>query len=133
MIALDASVIAKWFLEEPKSSEALYYRDLHAQKKEIIIAPSILIYEMANFFRYKKDFTEREIVLALESLENFKIEIFNLGFKDIIEAVLLARERNITVYDSAYLLVALNFKCKFVTADEKLYKKVKDLGFVELL
>jgi predicted nucleic acid-binding protein len=62
MIVLDASVIAKWFLEEPKSSEALHYRDLHAQKKEIIIAPSILIYEMANFFRYKKDFTEREIV-----------------------------------------------------------------------
>jgi predicted nucleic acid-binding protein len=132
MIVLDASVIAKWFLEEPKSSKALHYRDLHAQKKEIIIAPSILIYEMANLFRYK-DFTEKEIVLALEALENFKIEIFNLGFKDIIEAVLLARERDITVYDSVYLLVALNFKCKFVTADEKLYKKVKDLGFVELL
>jgi predicted nucleic acid-binding protein len=132
MIVLDASVIAKWFLEEPKSSEALHYRDLHAQKKEIIIAPSILIYEMANLFRYK-NFIEKEIVLALEALENFKIEIFNLGFKDIIEAILLARERDISVYDSAYLLVALNFKCKFVTADEKLYKKVKDLGFVELL
>jgi predicted nucleic acid-binding protein len=132
MIVLDASVIAKWFLEEPKSSEALHYRDLHAQKKEIIIAPSILIYEMANLFRYK-NFIEKEIVLALEALENFKIEIFNLGFKDIIEAILLARERDITVYDSAYLLIALNFKCKFVTADEKLYKKVKDLGFVELL
>jgi predicted nucleic acid-binding protein len=87
---------------------------------------------MANLFRYK-DFTEKEIILALEALENFKIEIFNLGFKDIIEAILLARERDISVYDSAYLLVALNFKCKFVTAGEKLYKKVKDLGFVELL
>jgi predicted nucleic acid-binding protein len=71
--------------------------------------------------------------LGLEALENFRIEIFNLGFNDIIEVVLLARERDITVYDSAYLLVALNFKCKFVTTDEKLYKKVKDLGFVELL
>jgi predicted nucleic acid-binding protein len=56
-----------------------------------------------------------------------------LTFKDIINVALFARERDITVYDSAYLLVALNFKCKFVTADEKLYKKVKDLGFVELL
>jgi predicted nucleic acid-binding protein len=55
MIVLDASVVAKWFLDEPKSPKALYYRDLHAQKKEIIIAPSIIVYEIANFFVIKKN------------------------------------------------------------------------------
>jgi predicted nucleic acid-binding protein len=129
MIVLDASVVAKWFLDEPKSPKALYYRDLHAQKKEIIIAPSIIVYEIANLFRYKKEFAEREIIRGLEALENFRIEIVNLDFKDVINAALLAREREITVY----LLVALNFRCKFITADKKLYNKVKDFYYVELL
>jgi predicted nucleic acid-binding protein len=133
MIVLDDSVIAKWFLDEPKSPKALYYRDLHAQKKEIIIAPSIIVYEIANLFRYKKEFTEREIIRVLEALENFRIEIVNLDFKDVINGALLAKEREITVYDAAYLLVALNFKCKFITADKKLYNKVKDFDYVELL
>ncbi|PIS39525.1 MAG: hypothetical protein COT33_01490 [Candidatus Nealsonbacteria bacterium CG08_land_8_20_14_0_20_38_20] len=37
MIVLDASVIAKWFIEEEKTSSSLYYRDLQAEKKEIIM------------------------------------------------------------------------------------------------
>lgn len=111
----------------------MYYRDLHAKREEIIIAPGLIIYELANLFRYKKDFTEKEIISALESLEKFKIEIVHLNFRDIIKTVILARQMDITVYDAAYLYLAINFKCKFVTADEKLYKKIKDREFVELL
>lgn len=133
MIVLDTSVIAKWFIEEPKSSSALYYRDLHAKKEKIIIVPDIFIYEIANFFRYKKDFKEKEIIVSLDALENFKIEIIQLNFRDIARAVILAREKDITVYDAAYVITALNFGCKFITADENLYEKIKNLGFAELL
>ncbi len=42
-------------------------------------------------------------------------------------------QRKITAYDAAYVVLARNFNCKFITADKKLYKKVKDLGFVKLL
>lgn len=133
MIVLDASVIAKQFLQEPKSESALYYRDLHFKKKEIIIAPSILIYELANLFRFKKDFSEKEIVSIFDTLEKFKIEIVALDFRDITKAAILARQKDITVYDAAYAVLVLNFSCKFVTADKKLYEKIKDLGFVVLL
>lgn len=133
MIVLDTSVIAKWFIEEPKSSSALYYRDLHAKKEEIIIVPDIFIYEITNFFRYKKDFKEKEISASLDALENFKIEIIQLNFRDIARAASLAREKDITVYDAAYVITALNFGCKFITADKNLYEKIKNLGFAELL
>ena len=132
MIVLDASVIAKWFLEEPESSSALYYRDLHLKRKEIIIVPHILVYEIANLLLYK-NFTEKEIISVLESLENFKIEVISLNFSDIVRVAILAKEREITAYDAAYVLLARNFGCKFITADKKLYKKVKDLNFIELL
>ena len=132
MIVLDASVIAKWFLEEEKSSSALYYRDLHLKRKEIIIVPNILVYEIANLLLYK-NFTEKEIVSVLESLENFKIEVISLNFSDIARTAILAKQREITVYDAAYILLARNFGCRFITADKKLYKKAKDLNFVELL
>ena len=132
MIVLDASVIAKWFLEEPESSSALYYRDLHLKRKEIIIVPHILVYEITNLLLYK-NFTEKEIILVLESLENFKIEVISLNFSDMARVAILAKEREITAYDAAYVLLARNFGCKFITADKKLYKKVKDLNFIELL
>ncbi len=132
MIVLDASVIAKWFLEEPESSSALYYRDLHLKRKEIIIVPHILVYEIANLLLYK-NFTEKEIISVLESLENFKIEVISLNFSDMVRVAILAKEREITAYDAAYVLLARNFGCKFITADKKLYKKVKDLDFIELL
>ncbi|MBU4298782.1 type II toxin-antitoxin system VapC family toxin [Patescibacteria group bacterium] len=133
MIVLDASVIAKWFIEEENTSSSLYYRDLQAEKKEIIMAPTLLVYELANLFRFKKDFSNAEITLALEALENFGIRIVHLNFKDMGRVANFARDKEITVYDGAYIIVALDFGCKFVTADEKLYKKVKDLGFVKLL
>jgi len=132
MIVLDASVIAKWFLEEPESSSALYYRDLHLKRKEIIIVPHILVYEIANLLLYK-NFTEKEIISVLESLENFKIEVISLNFSDMVRVAILAKEREITAYDATYVLLARNFGCKFITADKKLYKKVKDLNFIELL
>ena len=133
MIVLDASVIAKWFVEEPKSSSALYYRDLHLKKKDMIIAPDIIIYELANFFRYRKDFTEKEITSVIEALENFGLRIIDLNFKEMAKAAIFARHNYITVYDASYVITAINFRCKFITADEKLYEKIKDLGFIELL
>jgi len=133
MIVLDASVIAKWFLEEPKSSSALYYRDLHLKKKEYIIAPSIIVYELANLFRFKRDFSNEEIFSALNSLEDFGIRLVHLNFRDIARVSLFAKQKGITVYDAAYIVVALDFECKFVTADEFLYEKIKDLKLCELL
>lgn len=133
MVVLDASVIAKWFLQEPGSESALYYRDLHFKKKELIIAPSILVYELANLFRFKKDFSEKEIITLFDTLEEFKIGVVPLDFRDITKTVILARQKDITVYDAAYITLAINFNCKFITADKKLYEKTKDLGFIELL
>jgi len=46
-----------------KSFSALYYRDLHLKKKEIIIAPNIIVYELTTSFDTKKIFQKKKIFL----------------------------------------------------------------------
>ncbi len=50
-----------------------------------------------------------------------------------MRGLVLAREENISIYDAIFVVLAKIYQLSFYTADEKLYKKVKGLGFVELL
>jgi predicted nucleic acid-binding protein len=45
----------------------------------------------------------------------------------------LSRKYKITLYDAAYVELGRRLKCPFVTADKKLYEKVKSIKTVELL
>jgi len=133
MIVLDASVIAKWFLQEEASERALQYRSLHTKGKEHIFVPAILLYELANLFAYKKDFSSEDSVKVFRSLIEFGLEIVHFYFEDFSRLVMLAKQKDITVYDAAYIELAIRFNCFFITADEKLFEKVRDLGMVKFL
>lgn len=51
----------------------------------------------------------------------------------IESAVNIAYQCDITIYDAYFAALAKELKFKFVTADEKLYNKIKKLDFVKLL
>lgn len=53
---LDASVILKWFLDEPDSDKAKIIKDNHVNGKFTIVIPDIAIYEIANALRYEPDY-----------------------------------------------------------------------------
>jgi predicted nucleic acid-binding protein len=53
-----------------------------------------------------------------------------LGVKDIIKAAILGKQKGITVFDASYLILAQKLNTIFITADSKLFKKVKNLNFV---
>ena len=52
---------------------------------------------------------------------------------EINSAVTLAFEHNITVYDAFYLALAKEIEFTFITADKKLYERVRDLNFVKFI
>ena len=55
-------------------------------------------------------------------------------YKTLIEdAERIAEEKDIAVYDAVFIALAGEMKCKFITADEKLFRKISDLTFVKLL
>ncbi len=132
MIVLDASVIAKWFLEEENSKKAIYYLDSHLKNKERICVPSLLLYELSNVFISKK-FNEKDIIKAFKSLQDCNLEVIHFYFDDIKRVTLLAKRTNITTYDATYLELALRFNCPFITADKKLFEKIKNFKIVKIL
>jgi len=60
-IVVDASVVAKWFLEEEYSGKALQLRDDYARGLLTVAAPSLLEYEVLNALKYSGAYSAREL------------------------------------------------------------------------
>lgn len=132
-VVLDSSVVIKWFSEEEGTSISLELREKYINGELIIVVPDLLLYEIANALRYNKLLKENDVQEAVESIIRLGIDII-VPTKEIMDlAISLAFKYNLTLYDSYFLATAktLHFTC--VTADENMYKKVKELDFVCLL
>ena len=133
MVVLDTSVIIKWFVEEPGSDKALFLMKKHIEGAEIILVPSLFFYEIANVLRYHKNLPTEEILEVVEILQGLNLRVEEIGFELMMKGIILARERDISVYDAVFVILAKIYQAPLYTADLKLYRKVKDLGFVKLL
>src|SRR5438445_12795642 len=73
---VDASVCAKWFLEEEYSANARRLRDSFVKGRLGIAVPSLLFYETLNALRYSKLYDDRELGLAAESLSKYGFDVW---------------------------------------------------------
>jgi len=133
MVVLDTSVIIKWFIEEKGSKRALIWLERHIKGTEKIVIPSLFFYEIANVLRYKKELPLNEIWKVIEYLFQLNLKIEEANPELIMRAVLLAREKEISVYDATFVVLAVIYHLLFYTADKKLYEKLKEFNFVKLL
>ncbi len=130
---LDASVILKWFLDESESNIALDIKESHVTGKVTIVVPDIVIYEVGNALRYEPEFSPDEVNSCLEELYELNIDII-APLSDIVNLTTeISYQKDITFYDATYIALAQLLNLQFVTADGKLYNKVKALSFVTLL
>jgi len=132
-LVLDASVVIKWFLQEKSSEEALRYRQQHLEGRVALVAPSLLPFEIVNAICTK---TKTRLPTILEAIETYRftgITEYFLTEKLAQLAATLSKTYRISVYDAAYVALAQNLGCQFITADRKLYRKIKSLRFVKLL
>lgn len=134
MIVLDSSVVLKWiFADEENSPFALNFREDHIKGEQKIAVVPLLYFEIANILAIKSSLSSNEAEEAFSEIYNFELEEHNLEFEDYKQAISLANEKSISVYDASYIVLAEKLTCEFVTADKKLVSKVKDLEFVKLL
>ena len=133
LFVLDASVIYKWFIDEIYKSQALKIREKIALSEGNIVIPDLLIYEISNALRYNTNYLNEDIKTAVRSLYDMEIDIVAPipEVNDI--AIDIARSKDIIVYDAYYIALAKEIGYKFITADKKLYNKIKDLRFVIFL
>ncbi len=132
-VVLDTSVIVKWFTQEENSDKALVYLKAFQNDEITIIVPSLLFYELGNTF-IKKNGSADMAADIKQKLQNLQLEIRDVGlewFRKIYENSL---DYSITFYDAAYITLMQNRNCELITADRKLYEKVrKKFSLVTLL
>ena len=131
-IVVDSSVLAALVTPEQYSDWAskkiAEYNDFHALE--------LNYYEVANAIKYKKSdsFDAKDATKAF----NQAIEILDLyavhNFSEVInDALSIAIELNITVYDAAFLSLAQKLNAKLLTLDQKLVKKLEGTKYFSLM
>jgi predicted nucleic acid-binding protein len=93
-----------------------------------LCAPAFLVQEVANaLWRAVKlrRLTEADAVEALKSMNDMRIELYNLDWAQASETLEIACKLNLTFYDASYLFLANKMKARFITADNKMYEAAK--------
>ena len=124
-LVVDASVAIKWVIAEGGSGDAV-----KLLKATTLAAPDLLVAECANILWKKVQRTElaaSEAVLCARLLQRADIEIYPT--RHLLEAATqLAIDLNHPAYDCLYLALANANGWQFVTADERLLRKIRSLG-----
>jgi predicted nucleic acid-binding protein len=134
MIVLDSSVALKWiFADEEGTEHAKLVRDDHISGKNEIAVPSLFFYEIANVLATKVNLSADEALTAFELIGAFELNVHELDNSEYMEAITLAINHKVTVYDASYHILASKLNCHFLTADKKFWGKVNKLGVAKLL
>lgn len=104
-IVADASVIVKWFVEEKHSEQALRLRDDQVEQRIRIVVPSLAGYEVLNTLLYSGSFGVEGLVEASGALEGYQFLEVSMSGRGAEEALRIALDYGVTVYDAAYLSI----------------------------
>jgi predicted nucleic acid-binding protein len=119
-VVVDASVCAKWFIDEEHSDRARLLRDEFVKGHVGINVPSLLYYETLNALRFSRLFNPKELALAADSLAKYGFEVWEPRGELFREAARLSLAHDITVYDASYAALSEHLRALFYTVDRKL-------------
>ena len=123
-IVIDASVVVKWFIEETDSKRARFLRDKFIDGKIELIVPPLLYFEVLNALKYSQLFDPSELNDAGESLENYGFNVMIIKDETRKLMIKIAVDHEISIYDASYLGLSLGLGKIYITADEKIIKKL---------
>jgi predicted nucleic acid-binding protein len=131
---IDASIAVKWVIPEVLSDHADRIRDGEAD----VLAPDLLLVEVANALWKKtaaKEISPREADTALDLVRRSGIDLRPTG-PLLPRAMDVARRLGHPVYDCVYLALAERERSAFVTADQRLLRRLStrrlDVSVVDL-
>ncbi|MDA4123546.1 MAG: type II toxin-antitoxin system VapC family toxin [Thaumarchaeota archaeon] len=123
-LVVDASVVVKWFVKEADSEDAVRLRDAHTDEELSLFAPDLLVYELANALRYRSGLGDGELEASVRALFDLDVALIAPTAASVSRAASLAREMDVTTYDSAYLALAQDIGSELVTCDKVFHDKV---------
>ena len=119
----DASIVAKWFLEEDFSDKAKELRDSFAAGKLTISVPSLLFYETLNALWQSGLFKEEELTFAARALAKYGFDMWDPKGKVYEQTAMLSSKYGVSIYDASYVALSIHLKATLYTADSELIQK----------
>lgn len=97
-----------------------------------LAAPDLLRYEVANVIRHTDRLKPAERPVALANFQALPLRYVPLDDMALGEALHLALEREVTVYDASYAVLANRMGASLITADERFVRRMRDPKVVPL-
>lgn len=121
-VVIDTSVAFKWFVAygETGLDEAAGLLRSHQVGEIALIAPSIIVVELANTLRYLTPTAED----ALDFIDDFNcagVRLFDTTVELVRKAAARASESGMSVYDALFLTLAEQRRCMLASADRKAF------------
>ena len=137
MVCIDANFVVRFIASD--STESIYKQYWSQWKTEeyIIVAPTLIIYEVSNAFhraRVAGQITQEEANQFLERALNLEITFY--GNAELHrKALQIAQRHNLSAtYDAHYLALAERLGIEFWTADKRLFNAVhSSLSWINLV
>ena len=123
-------------MNEVGSPEAIGLLDDWGSGEVDLAAPSLMRVEVANALRtYSRRglLSEESCLEGINQLDELSLRYIDEDFELIKDAYGLASRLDITIYDAVYLSIATSADASFVTADRKLFNRLRDEENVRLL
>ena len=131
---LDTSVVVKWFRRgEEGTDQALMLRQAYLDGALGIAVPDLLLYELGNVLRYKPDLDSGKVSAAVESVLAMGLSLHAVTRERLTRAVELAFAHDVTIYDAAFIALAEELRSDFITADERLARRISGVDSVYTL
>jgi predicted nucleic acid-binding protein len=123
----DASVLLKWFVEEPGSEAALELKARYLNGELAVVIPDLALYEVPNVLRFKRGVPEAEVKRAMQAFWTLGLETVAPSEPLLEEAIRLSFVTGLSLYDCAYLALAKELDATLIAADAQLSRAASKL------
>ena len=130
---VDPSVAVKWYIPEDFSDLAVTFLKKLEDPDVNFYAPSLFKLEFSNAIRkymIRKLISEDIARTILEEVKRLPIIYVEITWERVERAFFYAVERNLTLYDALYIIIAKEIRGKLITADKRLLNATADEGLV---
>jgi predicted nucleic acid-binding protein len=122
---VDASAMVDLLLGDPTWVERLgHWQSRHA----MLLAPAHFQAEVANALMLRVRLQPADAIARLRELSSAGVGIADRGLVGIFDAIELAARHGLTVYDAAYLALALDIDAELATQDHALERAAREEG-----
>ncbi len=123
-MVIDASVMAKWFIDEKNSFDAQALMEQYINGEILLFSPSLIYFEVLNALKYSKIFDIESLNLIGQTIDDYGIERIAITRNIRSMMIKISVNYDLSIYDASYVAIALEMDMKLITADRKIKKKL---------